>query len=115
MTTVIFDGECAFCRSCVEWVKNRYQINALANQEIDPSMYGITREQCDKSVVVIDSQTYFGAKAVAFLLARTGHPIMAKLLRISGPIGEFGYRYVASQRDGRLVALLHWLVKSTTF
>ena len=113
MTTVIFDGQCAFCRSCVEWVKNRYQINALANQEIDPAMYGITREQCDKSVVVIDSQNYFGASAIALLLARTGHPFMAKLLRTSGSIGEFCYRYVASHRDGRLVELLHWIVKST--
>ena len=109
---MIFDGQCAFCRSCVEWVKNRYQINALANQEIDPAMYGVTREQCDKSVVVIDSQTYFGASAVAFLLAKTGHPVMGKLLRASGPIGESGYRYVANHRDGRLVALIHRIVKS---
>ena len=112
MTTVIFDGECAFCRSCVEWVKNRAQVTALANQVIDPAKYGITREQCEKSVVVIDSKTYFGASAVAFLLAKTGHPIMARLLRASGPIGESGYRYVANHRDGRLVALIHRIVKS---
>ena len=94
-------------------MKNRYQIVALAYQEIDLAKFGITREQCNKSVVVIDSQTYFGASAIALLLARTGHPFMAKLLRTSGSIGEFCYRYVASHRDGRLVALLHWIVKST--
>ena len=108
---IIFDGECDFCRDCVKWVKNRITTTAIENQSIDPNTYGITREQCEKSVVVIDDKTYFGAKAVAHLLRKTGHKYLAALLSTSGPIGEFGYRYVAEHRGGKLVALLHELIK----
>ena len=111
--TVIFDGECDFCRSCVNWVKARTDITALPNQEIDAAEFGITREQCEKSVVVISDKTYFGAKAVAKLLSEAGLPITSKLLRTTGHIGELGYRYVASHRNGYLVSIMHWAVKKT--
>lgn len=111
MTKVIFDGECDFCRSCIAWVSNRYSITALPNQSINPAEYGITREQCDQSVVVIDEETFFAAKAVSFLLDKSGHRFAARLLKYSGVIGESGYKYVASHRDGRLVAILHWFIK----
>mgnify|MGYP003353134880 CR=1 FL=1 len=111
VTTVIFDGECDFCRSCIEWVQNRYQIQALANQSIDPVEYGVTREQCEKSVIVIENQILVGAKAVAYLLKKTEHRYLGKLLKLLGPLGEYGYKYVASHREGKLVALLHWFIK----
>lgn len=113
-TIVIYDGECEFCKSCVEWVSNRYEVEALANQELEESKYlefGITREQCQRSVVVIETKPLFGAQAVSVLLKRSGHSILAALLKLSGPIGELGYRYVASHRDGRLVAALHALIQ----
>ena len=113
-TIVIYDGECEFCKSCVEWVSNRYEIESIPNQEIDDSGYfkfGITREQCQRSVVVIETKPLFGAQAVSVLLKRSGHSILAALLKLSGPIGEIGYRYVASHRDGRLVAALHALIQ----
>lgn len=113
-TTVIYDGECDFCKSCVAWVKARTEINAIPNQSIDPSEFGISREQCEKSVVVISDKSYFAAKAVAYLLAQSGHRFLAKALINSGPIGELGYRYVASHRDGQLVRALHWLIRKTT-
>ena len=110
---VIYDGECEFCKSCIRWISNRTDIKALANQSIDPNIYGITRAQCEKSVVVIDADTHFGAKAVAHLLERSGAKTLALILKASGPVGEYGYRYVASHREGRLVAALHWVVKKT--
>jgi predicted DCC family thiol-disulfide oxidoreductase YuxK len=113
-TTVIYDGDCEFCKSCVQWVANRYEIKSIPNQEIDNSGYfefGVTREQCQKSVVVIETKPYFGARAVSVLLKRSGHPVLSSMLRLSGPIGELGYRYVAAHRDGWLVALLHVLIK----
>lgn len=112
-TTVIYDGECDFCKSCVEWVKSRTEISAIPNQSIKPSDFGITREQCDKSVVVITEKTYFSANAVALLLKKSGNRFLSIALRLSGPIGEFGYRYVASHRDGSLVRALHWIIKRT--
>lgn len=111
--TVIYDGECSFCESCVQWVKARTQIEAIPNQKIDPAKYGITREQCETSVVVIADKTYLSAKAVALLLKLAGFPILSKALKLSGPIGELGYRYVASHREGKLVALLHWIINRT--
>ena len=111
MTKVIFDGECAFCRSCVDWISSRCQIDAIPNQKINPNDYGVTREECEKSVVVIDNEIYFGAEAVAFLLKRSGYRNFARLLQLSGPVGEMGYRYVANNRDGKLVALLHWIIR----
>ena len=112
-TVVIFDGDCDFCRSCVNWVSARCDIEALANQLIDPGKFGITREQFEKSVVVIDSKTYFGAGAVLFLLEKSGSNKLARLLKLIGPMGELGYRYVASHRDGQLVKLIHWMVKKS--
>lgn len=110
--TVIYDGKCGFCKSCVDWLSSRCEIEAIPNQDIEPRDFGLTREQCEKSVVVIESKTYFGANAVALLLKRTGHPILGNLLKGSGALGEFGYKYVASHRNGLFVALLHRLIKN---
>ena len=96
------------------WVKARREIEAIPNQIIDPAAYGITREECEKSVVVITDRTYFSAKAIAELLKLCGYPFLGKLLKITGPIGEWGYKYVANHRDGLLVRILHYLIKKTT-
>ena len=111
VTTVIYDGKCDFCKSCVDWVKARTEISAIPNQSIEPSEYGITRDDCEKSVVVITEKTYFAAKAVAILLKQSGHKFLASALIYSGPVGELGYKYVANHRDGILVKILHWLIK----
>ena len=111
--TVIYDGECDFCKSCVAWIQNRTQIKALANQSINPQDFGITREQCEKSVVVIDEKIYFGSKAVAHLLANSSHKWVARFLQALGPISEIGYRYIASHRNGKFVALLHRIIRYT--
>ena len=112
LPVVIYDGNCGFCFDCVQWVKRQTEVVAVANQAINPADYGVTREQCEKSVVVINGgQIYFGAAAVAVLLSECGHWFGAWLLRISGCVGETGYRYVASNRSGLLVRILHWYVK----
>ena len=113
VTTVIYDGTCDFCKSCVEWVQARTEIKAIPNQSIEPSEYGITREECESSVVVITDNTYFAAKAVVILLKQTGHRFLASALIHSGPVGELGYKYIASHRNGILVKILHWLIKKS--
>ena len=113
-STVIYDGNCGFCKSCVEWVKSRVEINAEPNQSVDLNKYGLTRDQVDKSVVVIaDGKTLFGARAVAKLLKISGWGVVGYLLQTSGPIGEMKYRYVAGHRNGLVVKILHKLVKAT--
>ena len=113
VTTVIYDGTCDFCKSCVEWVQARTEIKAISNQSIEPSDYGVTRNDCEKSVVVITDKTYFAAKAVAILLKQSGHRLLSQALNYSGPVGEFGYKYVASHRNGVLVKILHWIIKKS--
>ena len=113
VTTVIYDGTCDFCKSCVEWVQARTEIQVIPNQSIEPSEYGITRADCDKSVVVITEKTYFAAKAVAILLKQTDHGFLASALIFSGPVGELGYKYIASHRNGALVKILHWVIKKS--
>ena len=112
LPVVIYDGNCGFCFDCVQWVRRQAEVVAVASQSINPADYGVTREQCEKSVVVINGgQIYFGAAAVAVLLSECGHRLGAWLLRTSGGVGEAGYRYVASHRSGLLVRILHWYVK----
>jgi len=113
VTTVIYDGTCDFCKSCINWVKARTEISAIPNQSIEPTEYGITRDDCEKSVVVITEKTYFAAKAVAIILKQSGHKFLAAALIYSGPIGELSYKYVANHRDGILVKILHWLIKKS--
>ena len=111
---VIYDGQCDFCIACVAWIQNRIEIEAFANQDIEPADFGVTREQCEKSVVVIADSTYFGADAVAFLLKHSGNSLFSRIIKLSGPLGKVGYRYVANHRDGALVRILHWIIKKST-
>ena len=111
MITVIYDGHCDFCKSCVAWAKNRAQLNAIPNQQLDLSEYGMTQDQVEKSVVVINDKTYFGAAAVAQVLNVTGNSVLSKLIIILGPISEIGYKYIAAHRDGSLVKSINWFIK----
>ena len=111
MITVIYDGHCDFCKSCVDWAKNRAQLNAIPNQELTLIDYGLTQEQVEKSVVVISDKTYFGAKAVAQVLLVTGNPGLSKLIGFFGPISEISYKYIATHRNGFVVKVIHWFIK----
>ena len=114
MITVIYDGQCDFCKSCVAWAKNRAQLNAIPNQQLVLSEYGLTQEQVEKSVVVISDKTYFGAAAVAQVLIVTGNPGLSKLIGFLGPISELSYKYIATHRNGLLVKLLHAVIRRTS-
>lgn len=115
MSTIVFyDGDCDFCLACVNWVKSRYEIEALPNNSPRISNYGLTREIVDKSVVVIDSEVLTAARAVAFLINRSGFKKSALFLKALGPIGEIGYKYVANHRNGLIVKIAHQLILKTT-
>ena len=113
MITVIYDGQCDFCKSCVTWAMNRAQLNAIPNQHLVLSEYGLTQDQVDKSVVVISDKTYFGAAAVAQVLNVTGNTVLSILIRNLGPISAIGYKYIAAHRDGLIVKALHWFIKKS--
>ena len=106
--TVIFDGECEFCRQSVTWIQRKLQITALPFQSADLSAFNLTREQCAKQVYVISAgTTYGGAAAIAFLLKHRGNKVQSALISLSGGIGRASYRWIASHRKS-------WPVKIAT-
>jgi predicted DCC family thiol-disulfide oxidoreductase YuxK len=106
--TVIFDGECEFCRQSLTWIQRKLAITAHPFQTADLSPFNLTREQCAKQVYVIcEGTTYGGADAIAFLLKHRGNRVQSALIKASGGIGRAGYRWIASHRNS-------WPVKYAT-
>jgi predicted DCC family thiol-disulfide oxidoreductase YuxK len=106
--TVIYDGECEFCRQSVTWIHGKLQITALPFQTAELSSFNLTREQCAKQVYVISEDTTLGgATAIAFLLKSRGNRFQSTMITISGPIGRSAYRWIASHRKS-------WPVKLAT-
>jgi predicted DCC family thiol-disulfide oxidoreductase YuxK len=106
--TVIFDGDCEFCRQSVTWIQRKLLVKAIAFQTADLQPFNLTREQCAKQVYVItDSDVYGGADAIRYLLKQRGNRVGAMLLGATGNVGRAGYRWVASHRDS-------WVVKVAT-
>ena len=98
--TVIFDGECEFCRQSVAWIQRNLAITALPFQTADLSAFNFTREQCAKQVYVISGgSTYGGADAIAFLLKHRGNRVQSTLITASGGLGRASYRWIASHRN----------------
>lgn len=105
---VIYDGECGFCRACVGWLKLKVQVSEFAFQDIDTSIYGLTKEQCSKELHVQRlGKMMAGAPAVSALLKARGNKISANFISGSGWLGRLGYSWVASHRNS-------WIIKSTT-
>ena len=105
--TVIYDGECRFCIASVNWLALRLEFDAHAFQSTDLSQFNLTREECAKEVIAISGgRTYRGAAAVALLLRARGNRVLAYLIRASGFIGKFSYRWIASHRGSLLVKVL---------
>ncbi len=105
---VIFDGECRFCRACVGWLKLKVQVSEFAYQDIDTTIYALTKEQCSKEVhIQLLGKMMAGAPAVSALLKARGNKISASLISGTGSLGHIGYRWVASHRNS-------WIIKSTT-
>ena len=109
---VIYDGQCDLCKRSITWVKKGLPIDAISYQDGDLASFGLTTTQCAKSVYVIDGQSqYNGADAVALLLKKRGNKVLAKLLSASGPIGRWGYLWVANHRSSLLVRTLTRLIR----
>jgi predicted DCC family thiol-disulfide oxidoreductase YuxK len=105
-TTLIYDGDCAFCSRCVDWGLRSLSAfpNLRAFQNIQPEDFGLSQADVRKAVWLISENTKLsGARAVAWILKQ-----QSKLLwRIIGhlidwypvrPIAALGYRLVANNR-----------------
>lgn len=108
MINVIHDGNCRFCRACLNWLELKLKVTKLAYQEIDTTRFGITKEQCSTQVYVeIQGEVFAGATAIAKLLDARGNRILPQLIRRSGPLAHIGYRWVATHRNS-------WIIKGVT-
>ena len=102
--TVLTDGECRFCEATMEWVQKKLPVNPIAYQTADLSQYGLTYHQCSQAVHVVHAgKTYAGSDAIAYLLGRRGNWILGLIVRASGPLGRFGYKWVAGHRNSLLI------------
>ena len=98
--TVIFDGQCVFCQQSVTWIARKLTVTALPFQTSDLTPFNLTKEQCAKQVYVVSQGvTYGGAAAIAFLMKQRGNRLLWLSIKISGPLGRAGYRWIAAHRN----------------
>lgn len=106
---LLFDGECAFCTGCVEWLSRRLRrpVRLVPWQRTDPRAYGLTRDLAAKSVWWIEpsGRRFSAHRAVsqALLACRPPWSWLGGLFRVPGirALGDRAYRGVARRR-GRL-------------
>lgn len=109
---VIYDGECAFCKTSIEWIQQRLDVDSKPFQKVDLTKYGLTYQEYSKSVQVITNGTILsGAPAIAFLLKKRGNSLLSVMITASGPFGRFGYKWIATHRSSLLVSALHQILK----
>ena len=105
--TVIYDGDCRLCQVSIDWLRLKLDIAAEPFQRANLERFGLTHEECAKEVIVYTSSaTYRGAIAVAYLLRARGNRLASIVITTSGPLGRFGYRWVATHRNSPPIQLL---------
>ena len=111
--TVIYDGDCTLCKNSINWLSKKLIFTPIPFQSGELASYGLT--ECEKQVYAIsDSNKYGGVSAVIFLLNKRGNKISSALLRLSGPIGSFGYKKIAANRKSLIVKLLARFIAKIT-
>lgn len=105
-STFVYDGDCAFCTSCAEFVNRRIPTGArvVPWQFSDLDALGLTVEECEAAVqwVGTDGSRAAGPDAIAYLLA-SSRPVWRAaggLLRLP-PVRALAwplYRWVARNR-----------------
>lgn len=105
---VLTDGECSFCEATLAWMQKKLTVDATPFQTADLDSFGLSFDECSRALhVVHEGNVYVGAGAIAFLLGRRGNRTMSFIVRASGPLGRFGYNWVAGHRNT-------WLIRTAT-
>lgn len=109
VATLVFDGDCAFCRCSARFLKNRVRPRAsvVAYQQADLTVMSLSADQCREAVQWVDGHIRrSGARAIAAVLGVGGVPwrILGFLIDVAPirPLAAFVYRLVAKNRS-RLV------------
>lgn len=108
---LIFDGGCGFCRRSLRWVYaagGRFE--AVPNAEVDPTPFGLTRDQLEEAVwwVASDGSLHRGHQAIARVLQTSRRLPVRVAGRVTGsrvlsPLASRAYAWVAAHR-GRFPA-----------
>jgi predicted DCC family thiol-disulfide oxidoreductase YuxK len=105
---VLTDGECRFCEVTLSWMQKKLVVDATPFQKADLAKYGLNYGECSKALHVVHAgKVYVGANAIAYLLGRRGNYIQGYFIRASGPLGRFGYKWVAGHRNS-------WIIRFAT-
>ena len=105
---VLTDGECRFCEATLEWMQKKLDVDATPFQRADFAKFGLSYEECSKALHVVHSgKVYVGANAIGFLLGKRGNSLLSFIVRVSGPLGKIGYKWVAGHRD-------IWIIRTAT-
>ena len=103
------------CQNSINWLGKKLKFEALGYQVAPLEKFGLTLAQCEKQVyAVVDEKKYGGVAAVIFLLNARGNRISAFLLKLSGPLGRFGYRWISKNRQFVLVRALSKFIEKIT-
>jgi len=104
---LLWDGECGFCRRSVQWAERHdigHSFRAVPYQEApSPPMTPALRAACARAVHVLtaDGQVLRAGRACLWVLERTGHPLVARVLAVPPLVWlvELGYWLVARNRQ----------------
>lgn len=103
---LLFDGDCAFCTSCVRWARRwvRPQVAMVPWQRADLTILAVSEERCRTSIQWVtapgDSRESGAAVSAVLAVGRPPWPLVAGLLRLPGvrAVTDVGYRWVADNR-----------------
>jgi len=104
---LLWDGDCGFCRRSVEWAERHDRAHAFRavpyQQAPSPPMTPELRAACARAVHVVTPEGVVlrAGRACLWVLERTGHPVLSRVLG-SPPLVwavELGYWLVARNRQ----------------
>jgi predicted DCC family thiol-disulfide oxidoreductase YuxK len=109
MPTLVFDGDCAFCTSSVQWIKRWCQpaVRFVPWQQLDLAAHGLTEEQVTSAVQWLRPRTSegpvpSGAAAIGRMLLRARWPFRpVGALMLVPPVSWLAagvYRLIANNR-----------------
>ncbi len=105
MPTLVYDGDCGFCRKRANWLRqhDRNNLVIVPWQEADLDSMSLTAHECAQRVQWVNgNQHAAGGVAIAKCLASCGQPWRAAGIVMQWPmirgLTELGYRLVAANR-----------------
>ncbi|WP_296629891.1 DCC1-like thiol-disulfide oxidoreductase family protein [Rhodoluna sp.] len=102
--TLIYDGDCAFCRQSLRWGIDHlpWFSRYVAFQKINPADYGLTEAQVREQIWLVDGEKRLGGhRAAAWILSQQptyGWRLLGSLITFYSPVSALVYAWVAKNR-----------------